>query len=146
MLGNRKGKLFQFVNHQVRCAIGNNRVLVGQFLAFDRHMNMVLCGTNEYRRSTQKDEEGNECELEQMRPLGLVFVRGEAVHSVIADKPKKKKKKKKKVEVVADPAQQSENPQKQRKRPREEELDEAEIMARRAALELEMRKQRGEVS
>eukprot|EP01064_Diplonema_japonicum_P023745 TRINITY_DN3415_c1_g1_i1.p1 TRINITY_DN3415_c1_g1~~TRINITY_DN3415_c1_g1_i1.p1 ORF type:complete len:148 (+),score=32.19 TRINITY_DN3415_c1_g1_i1:62-505(+) len=141
MLGTRKGKLFQFMNHKVRCGIGNNRVLMGQFVAFDSHLNLVLSGADEYKRLTHIDEDGDECELEQTRPLGLVFVRGEAVHSIIADKPKKKKKKKKKVEDLPKSADTDSALQKNpKKRPREsDQMDEAEIMARRAALELEMK-------
>ncbi|KAJ9443481.1 Small nuclear ribonucleoprotein-associated protein B [Diplonema papillatum] len=96
MLSARKGKLFDLLNQKIRCSIGNERTLVGKFVSFDRHMNIVLSGGEEYKRSIKTGEDGDTFEVEQRRDLGLVFVRGESVQSIIVDKLTKKHKKKKK--------------------------------------------------
>ncbi len=39
----------QFVNWRMSVTISDNRSLVGTFMAFDRHMNLVLADCEEYR-------------------------------------------------------------------------------------------------
>ena len=39
----------QFINWRMRVAISDTRSLVGTFMAFDRHMNLVLADCEEYR-------------------------------------------------------------------------------------------------
>ena len=112
MLGNRKSKLFQFLNQNVHCCVSETRTLEGKFLSFDRHMNIVLSGTTEHRTKIREDEDGDLCEIATQRPLGLVFVRGETVMQVLASKPKKKKIKKKGIETIkaADSAAEDSSP------------------------------------
>ena len=56
----------------------------GTFMAFDRHMNMVLGDTEEYRtvRVKKAGGGGGTEEVEEKRALGLVLVRGSNVVSV----------------------------------------------------------------
>jgi len=76
--------MMQFVNWRMRVTISDTRTLVGTFLAFDKHMNIVLGDTEEYRTTKAKKATG---EKEEKRTLGLVLLRGETVVSLSAEAP-----------------------------------------------------------
>lgn len=74
------------INYRVRVVLNDSRALVGQLLAFDKHMNLVLAETDEFRRVKRKatgakaqeaEEDGEEDEMK--RTLGLVILRGETI-------------------------------------------------------------------
>ena len=73
-----------YVNWRMRITLSDTRQLVGTFLAFDRHMNLVLADTDEYRKVKVK---GSAEEKEEKRVLGLVLLRGECVISLAAEAP-----------------------------------------------------------
>uniref|UniRef100_A0A7S4W8A1 Sm protein B n=1 Tax=Alexandrium monilatum TaxID=311494 RepID=A0A7S4W8A1_9DINO len=91
-------KLSQFFNWRVSATLVDGRVLVGTLMAVDRHVNLVLCNTEEYRKYKVKGHpEGKELK----RMLGLVVARGRNVlyvqpealqkeELVETDKPQKK--------------------------------------------------------
>lgn len=56
-------------------------------MAFDRHMNMVLGDTEEYRRVKSKKGQGISEEKEEKRALGLVLLRGDCVVSMTIEGP-----------------------------------------------------------
>jgi small nuclear ribonucleoprotein B and B' len=64
-----------------------SRTLVGTFMAFDRHMNMVLGDTEEYRKIKSKKGQGISEEKEEKRALGLVILRGDCVVSLSIEGP-----------------------------------------------------------
>jgi small nuclear ribonucleoprotein B and B' len=85
-----------YVNWRMRITLSDTRQLVGTFLAFDRHMNLVLADTDEYRKVKAKksssaasaDKTGAAVEeKEEKRTLGLVLLRGECVISLSAEAP-----------------------------------------------------------
>ena len=51
---NRQSKMLAFINARVRVTIVDGRHIVGRFLAFDRHMNLVLADAEEFRRLRKK--------------------------------------------------------------------------------------------
>jgi small nuclear ribonucleoprotein B and B' len=64
--------------------LNDSRSLVGQLLAFDKHMNLVLAECDEFRRVKRKGQavkaaEEDEEEDEMKRTLGLVILRGETI-------------------------------------------------------------------
>ena len=76
-------KLTKFVNWRMKVVMNEKRSFIGTFLAFDRHLNIVLADCDEYRKTKSKD--GQEKELK--RHLGLIILRGENVISITVDSP-----------------------------------------------------------
>eukprot|EP00600_Ochromonadales_sp_CCMP1393_P009802 CAMPEP_0174967942 /NCGR_PEP_ID=MMETSP0004_2-20121128/7857_1 /TAXON_ID=420556 /ORGANISM="Ochromonas sp., Strain CCMP1393" /LENGTH=215 /DNA_ID=CAMNT_0016217117 /DNA_START=207 /DNA_END=854 /DNA_ORIENTATION=- len=65
----------------------DSRVLVGTFMAFDRHMNIVLGDTEEFRKIKAKKGAGLSEEREEKRALGLIILRGDSVVSLTIEGP-----------------------------------------------------------
>jgi len=82
-MASKSGKMQQWVNHKMRIIIQDNRELIGQFLAYDKHMNIVLADTEEFRRVGGKTKE----EKILQRSLGLVIIRGEIIVSMSVEGP-----------------------------------------------------------
>ncbi|PJF18154.1 Like-Sm (LSM) domain-containing protein [Paramicrosporidium saccamoebae] len=59
--------MMQLINCRLRLTLQDGRTMVGQLLAYDKHLNLVLADCEETRRSRT---------TEQRRTLGLVMLRG----------------------------------------------------------------------
>ncbi|KAJ3014558.1 hypothetical protein HKX48_005092, partial [Thoreauomyces humboldtii] len=78
------------LNYRLRITILDGRTLIGQMLAFDKHMNMVLADCEEFRTVRQKKTEKGEApqpEREEKRTLGLVILRGETIVTLSVEAP-----------------------------------------------------------
>jgi len=81
-LGGRASRFSQWLGFRVRVILHDQRMVVGELKAFDKHMNLVVADSEEFRRLKGKTQEVK-------RVLGLVMVRGENVISVTAEGPLK---------------------------------------------------------
>ncbi|KJZ72671.1 hypothetical protein HIM_08030 [Hirsutella minnesotensis 3608] len=95
-MSNKQGKMIGFINWRMRAILNDGRHMVGQMLAFDKHMNLVLADTEEFRRVKRKQPKGGApgapgttqvIETEEKRTLGLVIIRGAQIISVSAESP-----------------------------------------------------------
>ena len=80
----QKSKFLQWIDFRVRITIQDGRMMVGTFLAYDKHMNTVLADTDEYRIVKSK-KDGVQKQIK--RTLGLVIIRGENIVSLTAEAP-----------------------------------------------------------
>lgn len=65
----------------------DSRTIVGTFLAFDKHLNLVLSEAEEFRTIKSKGGVGLIEERTEKRSLGLVLIRGENVINLAVDGP-----------------------------------------------------------
>lgn len=65
--------MMQLINSRLRLTLSDGRTLVGQLLAYDKHLNLVLADVEEFR-STKGGE--------QRRSLGFLVLRGKPIVSM----------------------------------------------------------------
>ncbi|KAI9670391.1 MAG: hypothetical protein M1817_004434 [Caeruleum heppii] len=98
MAHNKQGKMANLINYRMRVTLGDGRQMTGSMLAFDKHMNLVLADTEEFRRVKSKPGKGAAqsapgsaaptlVETEQKRTLGLTIVRGTHIVSLSVEAP-----------------------------------------------------------
>ncbi|CAD6583858.1 MAG: hypothetical protein CYPHOPRED_002509 [Cyphobasidiales sp. Tagirdzhanova-0007] len=87
----KKGsRMSLLISHRLRITLNDSRQFVGQMLAFDKHMNLVLADTEEFRvmkKKRSKEEEVDDDEQMLKRVLGLVILRGETIVSLSVEGP-----------------------------------------------------------
>jgi small nuclear ribonucleoprotein B and B' len=93
MPSGKGSKLLRYIEHRLRVSLADGRVIIGTFLAFDKHLNLVLVDAEEFR--TLKNKKGGAAaaraaiieERQEKRSLGLIILRGENVVSVAVEGP-----------------------------------------------------------
>lgn len=83
-MATQRSKFLQWIDFRVRLTLQDGRMMVGTFLAFDKHMNIVLADADEYRIVKSK-KTGVSKQIK--RALGLLIVRGENIVSLTAEAP-----------------------------------------------------------
>ncbi|KAG5797148.1 hypothetical protein H9Q69_003829 [Fusarium xylarioides] len=102
-MSNKQGKMAGYVrmprhiNWRMRVTLNDGRAMTGQMLAFDKHMNLVLADTEEFRRVKRKQNKPSApgasgsatqtIESEEKRTLGLTIVRGAHIISLSVESP-----------------------------------------------------------
>ncbi|KAI9739747.1 MAG: hypothetical protein M1834_006467 [Cirrosporium novae-zelandiae] len=93
---NKQGKMQNLINYRMRVTLNDGRQMTGQMLAFDKHMNLVLADTEEFRRTKRKPNKSTApgaapsdalIETEEKRSLGLAIVRGTHIISCSVEGP-----------------------------------------------------------
>ncbi|EFN54138.1 hypothetical protein CHLNCDRAFT_135527 [Chlorella variabilis] len=85
-MASKSGKLLALINYRMRVTVVDGRQIVGRFMAFDRHMNLVLGDAEEFRKLPPKKGVAEE-DREQRRVLGLVILRGDEVVDLTIEGP-----------------------------------------------------------
>jgi small nuclear ribonucleoprotein B and B' len=93
-MSNKQGKMAGYINWRMRVTLNDGRSMTGQMLAFDKHMNLVLADTEEFRRVKRRQTKaaatgsgGQTVESEEKRTLGLTIVRGAHIISLSVESP-----------------------------------------------------------
>lgn len=83
------------INHRLRLLTKDGKTILGQLIAFDKHMNVVLADAEEFRdlTATSKTKKGKKSVLSESsdapklerRVLGLVVLRGESIVSIVVE-------------------------------------------------------------
>ena len=66
----KSSKILQFVNYRMRVTIADGRQMVGKFMAFDKHMNIVLGDCEEFRRIPVKGGINGDAPVNYVAGLG----------------------------------------------------------------------------
>ncbi|KAA0202999.1 hypothetical protein HAZT_HAZT010848 [Hyalella azteca] len=79
--------MMNHVGYRMKITMQDSRTFVGVFKAFDKHMNVILCDAEEFRRVRTKKGDGAREEKEEKRSMGLVLLRGETIVTMTVEGP-----------------------------------------------------------
>ncbi|CDW96631.1 hypothetical protein [Sporisorium scitamineum] len=86
------GKMMSLIHYRLRITLNDSRQIVGQLLAFDAHMNLVLADSQEYRKIKSRKAKAKAAAAAKAakadkRTLGLLILRGENIVSMAVEAP-----------------------------------------------------------
>eukprot|EP00127_Corallochytrium_limacisporum_P007224 Clim_evm97s243 gene=Clim_evmTU97s243 len=82
----KSGRLLALLGYRIKLIIKDGRAYVGIFLAFDKHMNLVVGDVEEFR-DVKKKKDGQSVIVEERRAIGLMLMRGETIVSLSVEGP-----------------------------------------------------------
>lgn len=95
-------RLSDLIDYKLRVITSDNKDYIGELMAFDKHMNLILKNCVEERIPKSQKlslKLKQEDPRKEMRTLGLIIIRGEnIVSTTIEDKPKLTKKERSTIE------------------------------------------------
>lgn len=90
----KKTRMSDLIHYRLRVTTIDNRGFVGQLLAFDNHLNLVLADTEEFRTTKKVQREMQKTgprddgpPPQDKRLLGLIILRGEQVVAFSIESP-----------------------------------------------------------
>lgn len=67
-----KSKFWNLIDHRVRVQITDSRIMIGTLIGFDKHLNLILADTEEFRIIKPKSQSDPLREIK--RPMGLMII------------------------------------------------------------------------
>ena len=67
-------KLLRYIEHRLRVSLADGRTIVGTFLAFDKHLNLVLVDAEEYRNARKSSKGGGSAVVEERVEKSIVNI------------------------------------------------------------------------
>lgn len=67
-----KSKFWNWIDHRVKVQTQDKRIMIGTLIGFDKHLNLILADTEEFR--LLKPKKSSDPIREVKRPMGLMIL------------------------------------------------------------------------